>query len=142
MNDCFYCENGEKLRGLMLEICALPHAVVYLNRDQKHPGRCVVRFPEHKTELYQLSEEERNGFFRAVSAVAGAIDALYHPGKINYAIYGDLVPHLHVHVVPKFSDGLQWGAPFDDGVPKTLLADGEYEEMISMLRAEIEKQWN
>ena len=43
MNDCFYCENGEKLNSLMIEVCKLDYSTVYLNRDQKHKGRCIVK---------------------------------------------------------------------------------------------------
>lgn len=63
MSDCFYCENGEKLHSLMIEICELPYSKVYLNRDQKHKGRCIVAFKEHKTEYFQLTEKEIAGYF-------------------------------------------------------------------------------
>ncbi len=139
MENCFYCENGEKLRSLMIEICELPHSIVYLNRDQKHPGRCIVALKGHKTEYFQLTPEENAGYFAEVSQVARAIDALYHPDKINYATYGDGVPHVHVHVVPKYKDGLHWGKPFDDSVPKVLLSDEEYAAMVKALREEILK---
>lgn len=135
MNNCFYCENGEKLRSLMIEIASTPVATIYLNRDQKHPGRCVVALNSHKTEYFQLDEAERNAFFEAVAETARAIDAVFHPDKINYATFGDLVPHVHVHVVPKYKDGLQWGAPFDDSVAKKLLTDEEYADRIAGLRA-------
>lgn len=139
MNDCFYCENGEKLRSLMLEICELPYSKVYLNRDQKHRGRCIVALKEHKTEYFQLDPSENAGYFAEVSRVAKAIYDLYHPDKINYATYGDGVPHVHVHIVPKYRDSLNWGAPFDDTLPKVLLSDEEYGEMIAALREEILK---
>lgn len=57
--------------------------------------------------------------------------------KINYAIYGDLVSHFHVHLVPKHRDGLQWGGPFTDDLPKVLLADQEYEEISQGLLAHL-----
>lgn len=139
MNTCFYCENGEKLRSLMIEICELPYSKVYLNRDQKHRGRCIVALKDHKTEYFQLTPEENAGYFAEVSKVARAIFDLYHPDKINYATYGDGVPHVHVHIVPKYQDGLNWGAPFDDTLPKQLLSDGEYGEMVEVLRTEILK---
>lgn len=139
MNTCFYCENGEKLRSLMIEICELPYSKVYLNRDQKHKGRCIVALKDHKTEYFQMSPEENAGYFAEVSKVAKAIFDLYHPDKINYATYGDGVPHVHVHIVPKYQGGLNWGSPFDDTLPKQLLSDGEYGEMAEALRAEILK---
>lgn len=136
--DCFYCEDGEKLRSLMIEICKLQYSTVYLNRDQKHTGRCIVTFREHKTEYYQLTPEENQGYFSEVSKVAGAINQLYHPDKINYATFGDGVPHVHMHLVPKYKDGLQWGEAFHDDVEKVLLSEEEYEGMVCSLKKLIE----
>ncbi len=137
MSDCFYCENGEKLRSLMIEVCRLPNSIVYLNRDQKHRGRCIVTFKDHKTEYFQLTPEENAGFFAEVARVAAAIQKLFGPDKINYATFGDGVPHVHVHVVPKYKGGLNWGEPFDDTLPKQLLSEGEYDELVRALRAEL-----
>ena len=139
MSNCFYCENGEKLRSLMIEICELPYSKVYLNRDQKHKGRCIVMLKGHKTEYFQMTPEENAGYFAELAKVAKAIYDLYHPDKLNYATYGDGVPHVHVHVVPKYKDGLNWGSPFDDTLPKVLLSDEEYTELVNALRTEILK---
>ena len=139
MSNCFYCENGEKLRSLMIEICELPYSKVYLNRDQKHKGRCIVMLKGHKTEYFQMTPEENAGYFAELAKVAKAIYDLYQPDKLNYATYGDGVPHVHVHVVPKYKDGLNWGSPFDDTLPKVLLSDEEYTEMVNALRTEILK---
>lgn len=141
MGDCFYCEDGEKRRSLMVEICRLKYSTVYLNRNQKFPGRCVVKFQDHKTEYFQLTKEERDGFFEEVAAVAKAIWELYHPDKINYATFGDLVPHVHVHVVPKYQDGPDWGNPFDDTQGKVVLEENEYQEKAEALKNEILKSF-
>ena len=85
MSECFYCEDGEKRKSLMIEICRLKYSTVYLNRNQKYRGRCVVKLNDHKTEYFQMDTEERNGYFAETAAVAKAIFELYHPDKINYA---------------------------------------------------------
>ena len=139
MTACFYCENGEKLRSLMIEICELKYRKVYLNRDQKHPGRCIVALKGHKTEYFQMTPEENAGYFAEVSKVAKAIYDLYKPDKINYATFGDGVPHVHIHVVPKYKGGLNWGEPFDDTLPKQFLSEEEYAKAIEKLSAEIMK---
>ncbi len=140
MNDCFYCNDPVKLQSLMIEICELDHAIIYLNRDQKHKGRLIVCFKEHKTEYFQLTDEENAGFFKDMSLATKALDELYHPDKINYATFGDLMPHAHMHIVPKYKDGLQWGAPFrDGGVDKMFLTDEEYNVMVTEIRDMIEK---
>lgn len=139
MDNCFYCENGEKLESLMLRICGMKYADVYLNRDQKHKGRLVVVLKGHKTEYFMLTEEENRGYFKELAIAAEAVHHLYHPDKINYATFGDGVPHVHVHVVPKYREGLNWGQPFDDSLPKKLLTDAEYSRMISDIQKEIER---
>lgn len=135
--ECFYCEDGEKRRSLMIEICRLRYATVYLFRDQKHRGRVVVKFNEHKTEICQLTPEENAGFFAELSQVAQALITIFKPDKLNYAIYGDGVPHLHVHVVPKYRGGLQWGGPFTDDIAPVHLSEEEYTAMVRELKAAI-----
>ena len=139
MSECFYCEDGEKRKSLMIEICKLDYATVYLNRNQKYPGRCVVKLNEHKTEYFQMTKDQRYGYFEELAATAKAIYDLYHPDKINYATFGDLVPHVHVHVVPKYQGGPDWGLPFDDTQGRVELSDAEYQKMVDELREAIEK---
>lgn len=139
MSTCFYCDNGEKLKSLMIEFLETKYTRVFLNRDQKHIGRCVVEFKEHKTEYFELTEEERVDFFDTVSRVSKAIYKAFGADKINYATFGDLVPHVHMHIVPKYKDGLQWGSPFDDSVEKKILLDDEYKEIIEKIKAELDK---
>ena len=65
--DCFYCNDTEPLFSLMTEICELKSSRVFLFNDQKNPGRCVVQFKDHKTELFELTNEERQDFINDVS---------------------------------------------------------------------------
>ena len=138
IQSCGYCEKGEKLAGVMLKITELPYSTVYLNRNQQHRGRCIVAYKDHKTEYFQLNAEENAGFFSYVSLTAKALYNLFHPGKINYATFGDLAPHVHVHIVPKYEEEVQWGTPFQDE-PKKFSSDSEYQELINLIKKEIEK---
>ena len=137
--DCFYCAKDQRLLDLMIPLAEMTWSNVYLFRDQKHRGRCLVALKEHKDGLFQLTPQQRSGFFDEVSAVSEAIAACTGAAKINYAIYGDLVSHFHVHLVPKQRDGLQWGAPFTDSIPKELLTPEEYEELGRQLLEALEK---
>ena len=107
--------------ALMTPLAELQWSDVYLFNDQKHQGRCIVALKGHHDEIFQLTDEQRNGFFGEVSLVAEAVSQYSNAGKINYAIYGDKVSHFHVHLVPKVVDGLQWGTPFTDDLPKVTL---------------------
>ncbi|MCY1151509.1 MAG: HIT family protein [Sphaerochaetaceae bacterium] len=139
MDYCFYCADDEKRKSLMIEIIKMDFSTIYLNKDQSHRGRIIVKLNEHKTEYFQLNEEERVGFFKELAIASEAVYNLYGPNKLNYATFGDLVPHLHVHIVPKYKDRLNWGAAFDDSLDKLYLSEAEYKEMVLEIKHEIKK---
>jgi diadenosine tetraphosphate (Ap4A) HIT family hydrolase len=82
-----------------------------------------------------ISDEERNRFFADVNRAAKAIHEAFHPDKLNYGAYGDTGCHLHMHLVPKYKDGDEWGGVFQMNPGKVFLSDGEYEEMIEKIKA-------
>ncbi|HEX7630151.1 MAG TPA: HIT domain-containing protein [Candidatus Methylomirabilis sp.] len=85
----------------------------------------------HQTELFRLDDETLCAFSRDTARAAAAVQRAFDPDKINYAVYGDLVPHLHYHIVPKYRDGACWGKPFEVNPPdKTLLGDEGYQAVI------------
>ncbi|WP_211233910.1 HIT family protein [Salibacterium aidingense] len=127
---CFYCTKDESLQRLMIQAMPMQISTLYIMKDQNYPGRCVLALNNHKTELYELSERERKQYFDDVADAAERISLSFRPDKINYAIYGDIVSHLHVHLVPKYVDGMNWGEAFDNNPEqKTFLSDGEYEKI-------------
>lgn len=138
MSECIYCTDFEKRDSLMIKICDLPKSEVFLLRDQWHPGRCVVAYKGHKTEYFHLTAEENQVYFAEIAQVAKAVDAIYHPDKINYMTLGDEMPHIHVHVVPKKRDQESWNGYFN-GRPKAFLTDEEYQTVVENLKSEILK---
>jgi diadenosine tetraphosphate (Ap4A) HIT family hydrolase len=76
---------------------------------------------------------------------SSAAESIHHsvkPAKLNYGVYGDKVPHLHVHIVPKYEDGTNWGLPFEMNPGKTYLPDSEYLELISLIKNNVEMLLN
>lgn len=140
--NCVYCDKGEKLDELMIHICSLSQSDVYLVRNQNFPGRCVVAFKDHKTEIFQLTDEERNGFMHDVSITAKAIFDTYEPDKLNYGIYGDGVPHFHVHIIPKKKDGYCWGGTFDLNGNADYPSEEELKKRADMILSMIRRQQN
>ena len=130
---CFYCTKDERLDKLMIKICDFENSTLYLFKDQRYPGRCVLAFSEHKEELFELSEADQICFTRTLSHVAKTLKTLFSANKINYAVYGDLVSHFHVHIVPKHTDGSDWGVPFTDTKEKICLSEEEYAKRIESI---------
>jgi len=135
--NCKYCTESDELRSILVRIRDLETSTLYLFKDQTHRGRCVLALRGHKTEFFQLDDGERDAFARDIARAAKAIAEAFSPGKINYAAFGDLAPHFHVHLVPKYEGGEAWGKPFELAPAKPKLLDEKaYGETI----AQIEKR--
>ena len=136
--NCMYCEENEKLQSLMFRVGELEHSILYLMKDQKFKGRCVLAAKNHYKELFEMPEDERNGLFADCAKVTKAISEIFNPGKINLGAYGDLVHHFHLHIVPKYEGGLQWGLfVWDKDVPPVFLKPEEYEEIKAQLKEKL-----
>lgn len=53
-------------------------------------------------------------------------------------MYGDNVKHIHVHIVPKTKDGLDWNGVFQMNPRKTYLADDEYMKIVKAYKEKLE----
>ena len=136
-NNCAYCVGGELLDKFGIKICDLNVSQLVLFKEQSHKGRCVVAYKDHVSELVNISEEERTAFMNDVVRVANALHKAFNPDKVNYGAYGDTGCHLHMHLVPKYKDGYEWGGVFAMNPQKTLLTDAEYAELIEMIREKL-----
>lgn len=137
-NDCLYCNKNQLQKDLMIEICELNASTVFLFKEQTHKGRCIVAYKGHAVELYELDDKELSAFMQDVNKVAKAIAKIFTPAKINYGAYSDKLPHLHMHLVPKYIDGVDYGGVFQMNPQKVYLSESEYEEIIAAIRKYLE----
>lgn len=135
--NCAYCMRGELLEQFGIYICDLSVSSLILFKEQSHKGRCIVAYKEHVSEIVDITDEERNLFFTDVSKAAKAIHAAFSPDKVNYGAYGDTGHHLHVHLVPKYKDGFEWGGIFEMNPKKIFLSEAEYSEIIEKIKKEL-----
>ena len=135
--NCGYCMRGELLAKFGIYICDLSVSTLILFKEQSHPGRCIVAYKDHVSEIVNISDEERNAFFSDVNRAAKAIHKAFHPDKINYGAYGDTGCHLHMHLVPKYKDEFEWGGVFAMNPDQRYLSDAEYEETIEKIKASL-----
>ena len=133
--NCGYCMGGDILAGFGIKICDLSVSQLILFKEQSHPGRVIVAYKDHVSELVNISAEERALVFEDVATAANAVHAVFHPDKVNYGAYGDGGCHLHFHLVPKYKDEFEWGTPFAMNPGKTYLTEAQYEEMIEKIKA-------
>lgn len=101
------------------ELCDLKVPTVYRNDklsviivdDAAYPGFCRVIWNDHVKEMSDLSQEDRLTINEAVYEVELALVSAMKPLKVNLASLGNMVPHLHWHLIPRFEDDAQFPSP-------------------------------
>ena len=137
MNPCPMCTRWQDEPDL--RIAELEHCYVTLNRDQYFPGYALVFTREHVTELFHLSPRGRAEVIEEVNRVAQALASAYRPTKMNYELLGNMVPHMHWHLVPRFEKDPLWPRPIwsEPHQEKTLPAEG-YRQAIRTIQDALE----
>ena len=121
-----------------LRIAELKQCYVLLNRDQFFPGYTFVVAKEHVTELFHLDREARALVIEEVAATAAALYKLFKPDKINYELLGNMVPHMHWHLVPRFAADPLWPRPiWSEPHEPVILAPDEYAERTALIKKQI-----
>ncbi len=98
---CELCDasGGEELfRDAKLRVVAVTGS------EAHYRGFCRVIWNAHVKELTDLAREDRNRFMDAVYRVETALRSSLNPDKMNVASLGNVTPHLHWHVIPRFSN--------------------------------------
>jgi diadenosine tetraphosphate (Ap4A) HIT family hydrolase len=79
--------------------------------DPDFPGFCRVIWTAHVREMSDLAPDECQTLMEAVFAVEGVVRRLFAPDKINLASFGNVVPHLHWHVIPRWREDRNFPEP-------------------------------
>lgn len=75
------------------------------------PAFYRVIWNQHVAEFSELNAEQRAACMDAVVAVEQALRQQLQPAKINLAALGNMVPHLHWHVIARFDWDTHFPAP-------------------------------
>jgi diadenosine tetraphosphate (Ap4A) HIT family hydrolase len=119
-------------------IVELEHVIVRLPKNQVLLGWTVVFAKRHVSELFEFSDDELCAFWRSVSLVGEILYSIYQPPKINYCVYGNLIPHVHCHLIPQsYSIEPQMLTVIDSKTEE--LSEEEYRQMIANIKTQIDK---
>jgi diadenosine tetraphosphate (Ap4A) HIT family hydrolase len=79
--------------------------------EPDYPGFVRVVWNAHVREMTDLSPAERAHLMQSVFAVERAQRQVMRPHKVNVASLGNLTPHVHWHVIPRFEDDAHFPKP-------------------------------
>lgn len=85
-------------------IAQLPGGWAVLGEQQFLRGYCLLLPDPVVSDLNALAPEARRRTLEDAARLGDAVLAVTGAVRINYAIFGNLEPALHVHVVPRYAD--------------------------------------
>ncbi len=134
------CELCAETGGELLWESALCRVVRVTDASGRaFPGSCRVILQRHVAEMSDLDAGEAHRLMGAVLATERALRKTLRPDKINLASLGNVVPHLHWHVVPRWRDDSHfpapiWAAPQRQAVPHAI---GSTDDLRRAIEAEL-----
>jgi diadenosine tetraphosphate (Ap4A) HIT family hydrolase len=134
------CELCESIGGELLHQ-AVQFRVVLID-DDNYPGFCRVIWQDHVKEVTDLPELDRMLLMDVLWQVELVVREVMQPEKINLASFGNMVPHLHWHVIPRYTDDVHfpqpvWGQPQRAPQPASLQV---WRERLEALRAKMRQR--
>jgi diadenosine tetraphosphate (Ap4A) HIT family hydrolase len=116
---------------------------VILVDDANYPGFARVVWNAHVREVSDLADEDRLLLNDAVWRVEKAVREVLQPLKVNVASLGNVVPHLHWHVIPRFLDDAHFPAPVWASVARVAAPDtlAQRRALLPQLAQAIERQF-
>ena len=119
-------------------IVSTPQFRVILVDDANYPGFCRVIWNSHVAEMTDLAIANRSTLMQAVCKVEEAIRAVMQPDKVNLASLGNMVPHLHWHVIPRYRDDAHFPQPIWASSDKVSKSASEKRQRLEDLRQHIQ----
>jgi len=94
-------------------VAVLESGWVGMPEDGPMRGYCFLMLHHHAVELHDLAPGVAATFMRDIQALSAAVQGVTGAVKMNYEIHGNTVPHLHLHVFPRYPGDPFVGAPVD-----------------------------
>jgi diadenosine tetraphosphate (Ap4A) HIT family hydrolase len=126
-------------------IAELRESVAILHKHQPYRGWCTLWLKDHHEQLGLLAPERQARLAQDVSQVAAAMHAAL-PGlkRINYECLGNVVPHVHWHLIPRYELPIDpdpgaavWVRPQSE--LECGVSDGVRDELVRALRGAMDR---
>lgn len=135
--DLINLDKAEDAHGIA--IADLSFSRLFLAKNQYVQGYCVLMCHRHVIEPYELTADERAKYFDDLALVGQVLEKAFKADKLNYNILGNVIPHLHTHILPRYFTDDAPNRPIDPGLKghEVYLSKEGYEERIKLIRSHI-----
>lgn len=102
---CLFCDSSTA-------VLRNEHAYVRFDDYPANPGHCLIIPFRHFASFFEATAEERAAIFSIIDAARALVDEQFRPGGYNIGvnvgpIAGQSVPHLHVHLIPRYAGDVE-----------------------------------
>lgn len=120
-------------------VAALSISSLYLSANQTYRGYSLLIFdPRHAVRLDQLTAQEWQAYSADLRVAHDALVEAVRPDHVNVELLGNVISHLHWHLVPRRRDDARWGGPIwttsASEMAHTRLAPEERAALLDQLR--------
>ncbi len=105
-NNCILCNKNTKNIIYQHEMYH-----ILLVEDKYYPGYIQLVINDHIKELTDLNHAKAHEVFDVLLTLEQIIRDIFNPDKVNIAIFGNIVPHLHFHIMPRFKSDRHFPNP-------------------------------
>lgn len=103
--ECVLCRERES-------IIANELAFVCYDSYPVNPGHCLIIPHRHVPEYFQATAQEKAAIWSLVDEIKIIIDRKYSPDGYNIginigAMAGQSVPHIHIHMIPRYKGDME-----------------------------------
>lgn len=79
-----------------------PNSLFVVGDHQYFAGYSLLLLKRHARELHDLSRDLRQALFDELMTATTAVVKAFSPWKINHSCFGNLDPHVHWHIMPRY----------------------------------------
>jgi diadenosine tetraphosphate (Ap4A) HIT family hydrolase len=87
------------------------HSFLMLGEHQFFKGYCVLVAKGHYKEMTDMPPFMQTEMFQEMMKVSAVLQKHFQPAKMNTCSLGNVVPHVHWHFFPRYSDDPQFKDP-------------------------------
>lgn len=119
------------------EVWSGPHWRVIVNRNQNTLGTVFLVLNRHETDIVNLTDDEVLALWTGIRSVKDVLVSLFQPDHFNYAFLMNQDPHVHLHVIPRYTSPRDFaGQSFEDSDAsgQRHLSPAVYQEIVSAIR--------
>lgn len=110
-----------------------PLCQIRLQNVSSLPWLVMIPRRDNIREVFELSLTDQHQLISEISTLSERLSSLEKAHKMNIGALGNVVPQLHVHVIPRSTHDPAWPQPIWGNLPMTPYTPEEQSAMIARL---------